>query len=236
MPRANTRLTEALKSIIRITQEVDEQTNPNLLASMVATKALDTLDEHNADTNTVAAVMGWGSVSTGIAMTSMDDGTKLPSLLFIQLPEAREIDADCSDIDPVGSQPDPDRVLADIVFRNPEAVTRIIGQLIELLGEKFDRKFSLVEAGDMDAYVSAAMAGTIHPFVSYEDKHPDVGQWIVVIDKGGWPFVGQFNLDTGLDDYRCLHRLTGRYTYGWKWWAPISDFPGPMGTAKGSHP
>ena len=188
MPRANTSLTEALRSIIRITQEVDDKTNPNLLASMIATKALNTLDEHNAD------------------------------------------------IYPVGSRPDPDRVLANIVFRNPAAVTRIIGQLIEMLDEKFGQKYSLVEAGEMKAYVSEAMAGTIHPFVSYDEKHPDVGQWIVVIDKGGWPFVGQFNLDTGLDDYRCLHRLTGRYTYGWKWWAPISDFPGPIGTAKGNRP
>ena len=144
MPRANTRLVEALQSIIRITQEVDDKTNPNLLASMIATKALNTLDEHNADTDTVAAVMGWGSVSTGVAMTEMDDGTKLPSLLFVQLPEAREIDADCSDIDPVGSRPDPDRVLANIVFRNLEAVNRIIRQLIELRDEKFGQKHNLV--------------------------------------------------------------------------------------------
>lgn len=225
MPRHNARLTEALRTIIRITQEVDGNSDPQLLASTVATRALDTLDEHNADTDTVAAVMGWGSVSTGITMTSMDDGTKLPSLLFVQLPEARGIDADCSDIDPVGSRPDPDRVLANIVFRNPAAVTRIIGQLIELLDEKFGQKYSLVEAEDMKAYVSEAMAGTLHPFVSYDDKHPDVGQWIVVIDSLGDYFVGQFNLDLGLEEYRCLNRRTGRYVFGWKWWSPLPQRP-----------
>lgn len=73
-------------------------------------------------------LMGYGNVSIGGC--KQPDGTS--GLIYLDMGETREIDADTTDLFPVGSKADPSKLLACIYFKDGSAIQQTIDVLREM--------------------------------------------------------------------------------------------------------
>lgn len=80
--------------------------------------------------------MGLGKIAIGGCMRSTDGA---PGVIYLKMPDAREINADCTDIYPVGTNPPDGSMLACIYFLTPESLQQSINVLIELQDEHYPK-------------------------------------------------------------------------------------------------
>ena len=73
-------------------------------------------------------LMGYGNVAIGGC--KQPDGTS--GLIYLDMGETREIDADTTDLFPVGSEADPSKLLACIYFKDGSAIQQTIDVLHEM--------------------------------------------------------------------------------------------------------
>jgi hypothetical protein len=77
-------------------------------------------------------LMGYGNVAIGGGINP-GDGT--PCLLYLDMGEIRDIDADTSDLFPIGSAADPEKLMACIRFKDSAAIQQTIDVLQEMQAE-----------------------------------------------------------------------------------------------------
>lgn len=178
------------------------------------------------------AVMGFGCVAIG---QTKDQVTGQAGIIYLDMGEQRDIDADTCDLFAPGSVPDPKKVLAHIQFATADSVRQTIDELNALLVEHFGEHAAPAPAQAVPQWQPIGTAprgsGMDGPDQANHPDYIDPPRILLFTEEGivvgyyDWyyhPGYG-FGADEGASAWRTND---GGQTYGVTHWMPLPAAPG----------